>query len=360
MGVDRLRFRSLLALVAVALMPAGAQANFGNTQCVVRTGLEFEDAVSNMSCQAIKATAFEIGGLRLDRIFDTFAATEHQGRSLDALVLSGTKLIDGAALSIGRAIKESWIKPRNLIFWNNGLDSSQDKSSEGYVALMEIIRAAKTDLQELHFTDNLLLDVGAADLGGALAEAASISKLVLSGNGITPPGVEELCSSLKNSPIDSLSITGVEGGANSWMSNNVEVEGGRGVASLLAAPNTRLSTLVLSGGNVGDKGLIEISRGIKGNTHLTQIDLHRNSISDEGIMVFAEAIESATSLELVILTANKISDDGAFALAKAIRLNPALRVVDCDMNTRVSQAGRDAIAAALDRQALNVGRHEEL
>lgn len=56
-------------------------------------------------------------------------------------------------------------------------------------------------------------------------------------------------------------------------------------------------------------------------------------------MAFAEAIESATSLELVILTANKISDDGAFALAKAIRSNPALRVVDCDMNTRVSQAG---------------------
>ena len=37
----------------------------------------------------------KIGGLRLDSIFDTFAATEHQGRSLDALVLSGTKLIDG-------------------------------------------------------------------------------------------------------------------------------------------------------------------------------------------------------------------------------------------------------------------------
>jgi len=48
-----------------------------------------------------------------------------------------------AALSIGRAIAESWIKPRNLIFWNNGLDSSEEKSSEGYVALMEIIRAAK-------------------------------------------------------------------------------------------------------------------------------------------------------------------------------------------------------------------------
>jgi len=147
--------------------------------------------------------------------------------------------------------------------------------------------------------------------------------------------------------------------ANKCLAHNLN----KALLLLLCLPlleGSKLSTLVLSGGNVGDDGLIEMSKGITGNTHLTVIDLHRNSITDKGIAAFAEAIESASSLQLVILTANKISDDGVFALAKSARLNPSLQVIDCDMNTRISQAGRDALSAALEGKSLNVGRHQEL
>jgi hypothetical protein len=41
----------------------------------------------------------------------------------------------------------------------------------------EIVRSASTGLQELHFTDNVLLDDGAAELGNALKEAHAIQKV---------------------------------------------------------------------------------------------------------------------------------------------------------------------------------------
>lgn len=111
---------------------------------------------------------------------------------------------------------------------NNGLDSSEDESTEAVSSMISMIMSASNNnLVDLRFTDNILLDHGAAALGSALAGATSmIESLVLSGNGITPKGVFELCTSLAGaSRLDALTITGVERGANSWMSNEVGFEG---------------------------------------------------------------------------------------------------------------------------------------
>merc|ERR1712166_1727571 len=136
-----------------------------------------------------------------------------EDRHLDSLVFSGTKLEGGAVAALGSALHDGVFHADNLIFWNNGVDSTEHQSSEGVFALAEIVRSDSASLKELHFTDNMLLDDGADELGSALQEADDISKVVLSGSGITADGVHALCIKLANTAIQSLSITGVERGA---------------------------------------------------------------------------------------------------------------------------------------------------
>lgn len=331
--------------------------------CIVDNALQFENAFRNSSCQAMKLTDFEVAGARLDMIFSDLAAGGFTGRRMGSLVLSGTKFGDGAVLSLGNAIKDGFIVPENLIFWNNGLDSTETESSEAIYALIEIIQSASNVLHELHFTDNLLLDDGAAGLGLALSSAPFLGNLVLSGNGIGPAGVLEMCSNLIGATsLHSLSITGIEGGANSWMSNKVEVDGAKGLTKFMKSQNCNLRTLVLSGANLGDAGARELAKGIAGNSVIKMIDLHRNSIGDDGATALAKAFAEAPSLELVVLTANKISDSGALALSEAISRNPVLKVVDVDMNVRVSNIGKQAIEGALHRvpTTTQFRHHEEL
>lgn len=44
--------------------------------------------------------------------------------------------------SLGSAIKRGILLPENLIFWNNGLDSTSTESSEAVLTLIEIIQSA--------------------------------------------------------------------------------------------------------------------------------------------------------------------------------------------------------------------------
>ena len=277
---------------------------------------------------------------------------------LDSLVLSGTKFAPGAPLTLGAAITSGLFAPKNLIFWNNDLGSEEGSTSEGVQALIEIVRAAVAGLTELHFTDNSLFDEGAAALGVALAGAPAIRKLTLSGNTIGPAGIAALTESLVGGALTSISVTGVEGGANRGMSNRVEGDGAAGIRAMLEHRFSRLKTLVLSGANLGDDGVEELCEGLKGNTVLRSLDLHRNSITDEGAKALAEVLPF-TAVQLLILTANRLTDEGVEALAAAARQNPVLEVVDVDMNVKVSDSGRGALAAALSSGA-PVGRHEEL
>ena len=119
--------------------------------------------------------------------------------------------------------------------------------------MAHMLSSASTSLRELRFTDNLLLDHGAESLGrfpgpyhlsmqarliaGRAGEAiagSSIEALVLSANGIGPAGVAALCRGLATaSRLRELTISGVERGANSWMSNEVGDEGGAAIRALL-------------------------------------------------------------------------------------------------------------------------------
>jgi hypothetical protein len=47
--------------------------------CLVANGLELELALENASCTTLKASAFEIGGPRLDSIFQTIKANGLEG-----------------------------------------------------------------------------------------------------------------------------------------------------------------------------------------------------------------------------------------------------------------------------------------
>ena len=226
--------------------------------------------------------------------------------------------------------------------------------------MAEIVRSDSASLKELHFTDNMLLDDGADELGSALQEADDISKVVLSGNGMTAEGVHSLCFKLAQTAIQSLSITGVERGANAYMSNKVQGKGGRGIAKMLTAQHTELKTLVLSGANVGDDGIAAIAKGLARNSVLTTLDLHRNQITDAGAVLLARALATATGLELLIMTANRLTDEGVHALAEAVKQHPSIRVLDCDMNSKVTKEAKAALAAALAGPRGYGVSHEEL
>jgi len=322
-------------------------------QCHANTPAEFRDAFyDHERCTGIKLTDFVLTNDALDKtIFKTPIGSNPSApsavgmRSFECLVFSGTKFESGAILMLSEAMSAGLFKTKSLIFWNNGLDSTESETSEALAALVQILEHAH-ELEELRFSDNLLFDNGATELGNALADS-SVQKVVLSGNGIAPDGIASMAMALARSQnLTQLTISGAEGGKNSWMSNHVGEAGAQGIGILLNS-RSRMQRLVLAGSGLQDEGATVIGGAISGHPGLQILDLNRNAITDIGAKAVAEGLKKAAALKLLIMSTNKITDVGSIALAFAARANPKVRVIDLDHNSKITHKGKKAVQIAL-------------
>jgi hypothetical protein len=122
-------------------------------------------------------------------------------------------------------------------------------------------------------------------------------------------------------------------------------------AILIASDLQVVTTLYLSGNNIGDEGAIAIAEALKVNAVLTELNLQLNSIGHDGAKAIAEALKVNTVLNELHLYRNNIGDDGAKAIAEALKVNAVVTTLSLWDNS-IGDEGAIAIAEALKVNAV--------
>ena len=84
--------------------------------------------------------------------------------------------------------------------------------------------------------------------------------------------------------------------------------------------------LYLDGNRIGDKGAACLAEVLKSNLcNLKELKLQKNNISDKGAKILAEALRENASLETIDLKYNNICHEGASCLMEALEKSSTLK-----------------------------------
>ena len=87
-----------------------------------------------------------------------------------------------------------------------------------------------------------------------------------------------------------------------------------------------LQILYLDGNRIGDEGATCLAEALQSNLcNLKKLKLQKNNISDKGAKILAEALRENTSLETIDLKYNNIGHEGASCLMEALEKSSTLR-----------------------------------
>jgi hypothetical protein len=127
--------------------------------------------------------------------------------------------------------------------------------------------------------------------------------------------------------------------------------------------NTTITTLYLSGNNIGDKGAEKLAKALEKNTTITKLSLRSNNIGKAGAEVLAQALKENKTLTELDLGWNNIGDEGAEKLAEALKNNETLTTLDLSDNN-IGEVGAKALAEALKENKtlteLNLSYNKEI
>ena len=110
--------------------------------------------------------------------------------------------------------------------------------------------------------------------------------------------------------------------------------------------NTCLTTLNLSWNKIGAAGAESLSEALKVNTCLTALNLSQNKIAAGGAESLSEALKVNTCLTTLDLSENKIDAGGAESLSEALKVNTCLTTLDLSLNY-IDAAGAESLSEAL-------------
>ncbi|XP_068683707.1 uncharacterized protein [Montipora foliosa] len=110
--------------------------------------------------------------------------------------------------------------------------------------------------------------------------------------------------------------------------------------------NTYLTTLDLSGNEIGSAGAKSLSEALKGNTCLTTLYLRGNEIGSAGTKYLSEALKVNTCLTNLYLEGNKIGVAGAESLSEALKVNTCLTTLSLS-GSKIGASGVKSLSEAL-------------
>ena len=125
--------------------------------------------------------------------------------------------------------------------------------------------------------------------------------------------------------------------------------------------NTTLSHLNLTSNEIGDSGADSLSKALTVNTTLTHLKLFRNKIGCSGASSFSKALLVNTTLTHLELIRNEIGDVGVASLGKTLIVNTALINLDLSGN-RIGNSGvaflSDGLRVNITLTHLNLSRNK--
>lgn len=135
--------------------------------------------------------------------------------------------------------------------------------------------------------------------------------------------------------------------------NNSKAIGLSEAIERLKSNDPTLTSLNLSGNEIGDFGAQALAEALTENNTLTSLNLSVNDIGDLGAQALAEALAENNTLTLLGLSGNKIGVKGAQALAEALRVNNTITTFNLRFNLRYSSVVvMKSIEFFLDRNKL--------
>jgi hypothetical protein len=167
----------------------------------------------------------------------------------------------------------------------------------------------------------------------------SLVGMNLTGNYLGVEGAEALASALRiNGTITSLNLKSTCLGA----------EGAGVVAdSIRSNPNTSMSSLLLWGNAIGDRGALILAEVLRNNGTLTWLDLRSNCLSDVGAKAMATVLKTNITLTALSLKANRIEEPGVKALASMLATNNTLTDLQL-MGCCLGSAGKQSLQKAVE------------
>lgn len=178
--------------------------------------------------------------------------------------------------------------------------SSLRLSRDGSVHICKSLRTAvSTTLTSLDISDNAFGEEGADALAGLLRDAPVLEKLLINDLLLGDDGVQLLCDALvEGAPkLEVLDIS----------ANGMGPEGSKGLARLLKVG--RLVDVRAEDNELGNKGAVQIAKGITRSATLKMLNLSGGEIRSRGAIALATAASQISSLESIVLDGNTICDD---------------------------------------------------
>jgi len=171
----------------------------------------------------------------------------------------------------------------------------------GTSKLFHAIIREKNNLTSLDLSrSNIQLD-GATVISQALESInCSLTYLNLNENPIQSAGLKSIFHSvLQNACLKTLSISRI----------GLDYVGVEIITQFIQNNQKTLTTLLMNGNYIGNKGVERISEALKVNTTLTELGLSSNKITEEGGIYIKEAVRLNKTLNTLWLIGNKLSKE---------------------------------------------------
>jgi Ran GTPase-activating protein (RanGAP) involved in mRNA processing and transport len=200
-----------------------------------------------------------------------------------------------------------------------------------------------TNVRRLYFiNDDLTSNDATQYISSILHQNSTLQELYLGENNIGDTGVEALVNCiLKNNAITSLCHLDLR-------SNNITCTGAMSLQGLIVN-NRSIQYLNLSNNEIGDHGIMAISRGIQQsswNCQLQQLDINTNYITNFSAITIANMLKVNKSLNEFNISFNGLGDIGATTIISAMETNTTLRSLSIRRNG-ITDVGAECIAELL-------------
>jgi Ran GTPase-activating protein (RanGAP) involved in mRNA processing and transport len=206
--------------------------------------------------------------------------------------------------------------------------------------------AVNHSLVSLDVSGNAAVSLAAcAALGRSLALNTRLERIVCRVARIGAPQMSALvdgmlkCGVRRNRSLRGLNLAG----------NDLGAEGAEALARLLCNDRVDLECIDLSGNEVGDAGMLHLSKGLEYNTRLLRLRLCNNSIGPVGAARLGQALaccQTTSMLEMLDLSGNMLSDEGVIRLCEGLRNNRHLKKLSL-ANNAVGPQGAGALVGLL-------------
>ncbi|KAK7117958.1 hypothetical protein R3I94_023242 [Phoxinus phoxinus] len=214
-------------------------------------------------------------------------------------------------------------------------------SDGGCAVLRSALRSNPSLLRELDLSENNITDSEMKQLSALLEHPqCKLEKLELRSCGISDGGCAVLSSALRSNPsLRELDLSG----------NNITEAGVMQLSDLLEHPQCKLQKLGLRSFHISDRGCAVLSSALRLNpAHLRELDLSENNITELGVkMLSALLADPRCKLEKLGLRSCGISDGGCADLSSALRSNLSLRELDLSENN-ITDSGVEKISPLLE------------